>query len=92
MIVDVLAEERLREVLGGVESATEVVVWREGNKLLGTVVSPAFAGKAEHVRQSEVWRRLLDALTDEEHAQVAFVFTNTPEERAEAQREAASGG
>jgi acid stress-induced BolA-like protein IbaG/YrbA len=92
MICDVLGEERLREVLGGVESATEVVVWREGNKLLGTVVSPAFAGKAEHVRQSEVWRRLLDALTDEEHAQVAFVFTNTPEERAEAQREAASGG
>jgi hypothetical protein len=56
------------------------------------VVSPAFASKPEPVRQSEVWRRLLDALSDEEHAQVAFVYTNTPEEKAEAEREAAARG
>jgi acid stress-induced BolA-like protein IbaG/YrbA len=92
MMSEVLHEERLREVSSGVEGATEIVVWREGNKLLGIVVSPAFAGKGEHVRQSEVWRRLLDALSDEEHAQVAFVYTNTPEEKAEAEREAAAGG
>jgi hypothetical protein len=58
----------------------------------GIVVSPAFASKPEPVRQSEVWRRLLDALSDEEHAQVAFVYTNTPEEKAEAEREAAARG
>jgi stress-induced morphogen len=88
-----LQEERLREILSGVEGATEIVVWREGiTKLLGIVVSPAFEGKPEHLRQSEVWRLLLDALSDDEHAQVAFVYTNTPEEKAEAEREAASRG
>jgi acid stress-induced BolA-like protein IbaG/YrbA len=92
MISEVLHEERLREILSGVEGATEIVVWREGNKLLGIVVSPAFASKPEFVRQNEVWRRLLDALSDEEHAQVAFVYTNTPEEKAEAEREAAARG
>jgi acid stress-induced BolA-like protein IbaG/YrbA len=87
-----LQEERLREILNGVEGATEIVVWREGIKLLGIVVSPAFEDKPVHVRQSEVWRLLLDALSDDEHAQVAFVYTNTPEEKAEAEREAASRG
>ena len=93
MMVEVLLqEERLREILSGVEGATEIVVWREGIKLLGIVVSPAFAGKPEFDRQNEVWRLLLDALSDDEHAQVAFVYTNTPEEKTEAEREAASRG
>ena len=92
MIFGMLSEQRLREVLERVDGATEVFVGREGRKLIAIVVSPAFEGKEEHERQSEVWGLLIDNFTDDEHAQVGYVFTNTPEEKAEAEREAAASG
>jgi hypothetical protein len=65
----------------------------DGRKFLAFVVSPAYEGVDEGDRQAQAWELLLDNLPDDEQAQVAFVFTNTPEERAEAEPEAkASGG
>jgi hypothetical protein len=66
---------------------------REREEALAFVVSPAYEGVDEGDRQAQAWGLVLDNLPDDEQAQVAFVFTNTPEERAEAEREArASGG
>lgn len=87
-----LSEQRLREVLEKVEGRTAVHIGREGSKYLAVVVSPAFAGKQEHERQSEVWGLLIEHLTDAEQVQVSFVFTNTPEEKARAEQAAAAGG
>jgi acid stress-induced BolA-like protein IbaG/YrbA len=87
-----LSEQRLREILHKVGGVTEVFIDREGSKFIAGVVSPAFDGKEEHERQDEVWGLLIDNLDDEEQAQVSFVFTNTPAEKAEAEREAAAGG
>jgi hypothetical protein len=84
-----LDENRFREILSKVRDATDVLVVREGSKLIGVVVSPAFAGKEEHERQTEVWSLLLGSLTDDEQAQIGFVFTNTPEEREHAQAQGA---
>jgi acid stress-induced BolA-like protein IbaG/YrbA len=89
MIEKMLDENRLRAILSKVQGATDVVVVREGSKFIAVVVSPAFAGKEEHERQSEVWTLLLDALSDDDQAQVGFVFTNTPEEREQAQPQGA---
>lgn len=86
-----LSEERLRNVLEKVEGVADVFIGREGSDFMAVVVSPAFEGKEEHERQNEVWGLLLDNLTDAEHAQVRFVFTNTPEEKAQAEREALAG-
>lgn len=86
-----LSEARLREVLEKVEGVSYVIIDREGGKLVGVVVSPAFEGQEEHQRQSDIWGLLIDNLTDGELAQVSFVFTNTPAEKAEAEREAAAG-
>lgn len=87
-----LSEMRLREVLQKVEAVTDVFIGREGSKLMAVVVSPAFEGKQEHERQNEVWGLLLHDLTDAEQAQVGFVFTNTPEEKAQAELRAVAGG
>jgi acid stress-induced BolA-like protein IbaG/YrbA len=87
-----LSEKRLHEVLEQVKGATEIFSGREGSKLIAVVVSPAFEGKEEHERQNEVWGLLLDNLTDAEQVQVSFVFTNTPEEKAQAEQRAAAGG
>lgn len=87
-----LSEQRLREVLEKVEGQTDIFIGREGSKYLAVVVSPAFEGKEEHERQSEAWGLLINNLTEAEQAQVSFVFTNTPEEKAQAQRAAAAGG
>jgi acid stress-induced BolA-like protein IbaG/YrbA len=88
----VLTEQRLREVLGMVEGATDVIVWPEGSEYIAIVVSPAFEGIEDHLRQEEVWGLILDNLTDVEQRQVGFVFTNTPAEKARAEREAAARG
>lgn len=87
-----LSETRLRNVLEKVEGAVDVVIGREGSDFMAVVVSPAFEGKEEHERQNEVWGLLLDNLADAEQAQVRFVFTNTPEEKAQAEQRAAAGG
>lgn len=91
MIAVMLEEERVRQVLAKVRGATDVFVGREGGKLIAIVVSPDFEGRPEHERQTEVWRLLIDNFTDDEHAQVGYVFTNTPDEKAEAEREALTG-
>ena len=73
--------------------AATVDIARDGGKFLAFVLSPSYEGVDEGDRQAQAWGLLLDNLPDDEQAQVAFVFTNTPEERAEAEREAkASGG
>jgi acid stress-induced BolA-like protein IbaG/YrbA len=79
MISTVLTEERLRGILRGVDGAS-VVVELDGQKLIAIVISNGFAGKEEFERQDEVWGLLIEELTDDELAQVGFVFTNTPDE------------
>jgi len=91
MLAFMLTEERLCDLLRRVPGATEVDAGREDFKLIGLVVSPDFAGMEEHARQSLVWGLILDSLTDSEQAQVGYVFTNTPEERAQAEARGAAG-
>lgn len=86
MISTVLTEERLRGILRGVDGAS-VAVERDGQKLIAIVISEGFAGREEFERQDEVWGLLIDELTDDEIAQVGFVFTNTPDEAEAAGRE-----
>lgn len=57
---------------------------------IAIVISESFAGRDEFERQNQVWGLLLDELSDNEIAQVAFVFTNTRAEAEEAERESAS--
>jgi hypothetical protein len=87
-IHSMLSEQRLCDLLRRVPGANYVVAGREGGKLIGLVVSPGFAGMEEHERQALVWGLILDNFTDGEQAQVRYVFTNTPEEKAMAQAEA----
>jgi hypothetical protein len=51
----------------------------------------SYEGVEDHVRQEDLWGLLIDNFTDDEHGQVGFVFTHTPEEKAEIDRGAASG-
>lgn len=90
MIPVMLTEQRLREILCRIEGA-RVDVGRDGAKYVAFVVSSSYEGMDEGDRQAQAWGLLLDNLTDDEQAQVAFVYTNTPQERAEAEREAAGG-
>ncbi|GEM_PF-1247001 len=92
MLPPMLTEQRLREVLGRIEGVTDVIVGRDGGKFVAIVVSPSYEEVDEGVRQAQAWGLLLDNLSDDEAAQVAFVYTNTPEEKAEAEREAAASG
>jgi glucose-6-phosphate isomerase len=87
----VLSEAKLSGVLRRVTGAEDVIVLPDEGKLVGIVVSKAFQDKEEHERQHEVWTLLLEALSDLEQSDVAFVFTNTPEEKALAELEAAAG-
>lgn len=91
MLPTMLTEQRLREVLGKIEGAT-VDIGRDGGKLLAFVVSPVYEGMDEGDRQAQAWGLLLDNLSDDEQSQVAFVYTNTPQERAEAERQAKASG
>lgn len=83
-----LSETRLRNLLAQVPGVEEIIVVREESKLIGAVVSSGFATMEEHKRQELVWGLILDQFSDAEQAEVGFVFTNTPEERARAQSEA----
>jgi len=85
-----LTEDRLREVLGRVPGATQVIVGRRGGKLVAIVVSPEYADIPDVDRQSQAWGLVLDNFSDAEAAQVSFVYTNTPEEKAQAEVEAAA--
>ena len=75
-----LSADRLREILWKVDGATEVVAVRDGRRFMAQVVSPAFEGKDGHVRQSEVWKLILDNLTDEEQSQIGYVHRHAGRE------------
>lgn len=85
MLPQMLSAEQLRVLLNAVPGATDVVAGREDGKLIALVVSTDFVGMEEHERQAIVWRLLLAKLSDAEQADIGYVFTNTPEEKAEAQ-------
>jgi len=85
LIQAMLSAEQLSHVLNAVPGATDVVAGREDSKLIALVVSTDFVGKQEHERQSLVWQLILANLSDAEQADIGYVFTNTPEEKAEAQ-------
>jgi acid stress-induced BolA-like protein IbaG/YrbA len=91
MIFEMLTAERLRSLLLQIPGATHVLAEREDGKFIALVVSPEFAGVPEHERQTAVWGLLLENLSDAEQAEVGYVFTNTPEEKAAAEARAASG-
>jgi acid stress-induced BolA-like protein IbaG/YrbA len=85
-----LTKERLETLLRRVPGATEVAAEPEERGFIALVVSPLFADQEEYERQAVVWSLLLDNLPEDEQAQVSYVFTNTPDEKAAAQ--AATGG
>lgn len=87
-----LSEASLRNVLQEVPGAVEVDAHREGSKWIALVVSPEFADVEEHDRQARVWDILLNRLTDEQQAEVGYVFTNTPEEKADVEAQIAQEG
>jgi acid stress-induced BolA-like protein IbaG/YrbA len=92
MLPMMLTEERLREVLGKTEGVTDIFIGREGYKFVAIVVSPWYESMESWQRQEHAWGLLLKNLTDDEHARVSFVYTNTPEEQAQADRDAAAEG
>jgi acid stress-induced BolA-like protein IbaG/YrbA len=51
--------------------------------LVAVVSSPDFEQHEEAARQQMVWRHLIETLSDEERAEVEFVFTLTPDELRE---------
>jgi acid stress-induced BolA-like protein IbaG/YrbA len=51
--------------------------------LVAIVSSPDFEPQDEAARQQMVWRHLIEKVSDEERAQVEFVFTLTPDELRE---------
>lgn len=52
------------------------------HSLIATVVSPAFRGTDEAVRQETVWRYLREQIGSPALQNIEFIFTNTPEESA----------
>ncbi|GEM_PF-4867041 len=58
-----------------------------GRKLFAVVTTPDFDGMNEAERQSEVWGVIYDRLEEEDHQLIEFVFTNTPQEEEEMERE-----
>lgn len=87
-----LTAEQLDGLLRRLPEVEDVRVVEEGRKFLAFVLAPRFEGVDEGERQHEVWDLLLKALSPEQVSKIAFVFTDTPEERAQAEREAATGG
>jgi stress-induced morphogen len=84
MKIGMLTEDRLREILAegfGIEAVARV--YRDRGKLEAIVVSPSFEGVYEGERQRRVWQLLIDRLSDAEHAQIGFVFTDAPSECVE---------
>lgn len=73
---EMLSATRLQEILERVPGAS-VVIDRDGNRWVAIVRSDSFEGSDEAVRQGLVWQLLIDELTDDEIARVAFVFTLT---------------
>lgn len=85
-----LTAERLREVLSKKKGLADLIVWREGYKFYAVLLSPTYEGVDEAHRQAEAWGLVLDNLSDDEQAMVGFMYTNTPEEQAQAERDAAA--
>jgi len=76
-----LTKERLEQVLRALDvSPLDVRVEGTPGHFVGFLVSPAFRGLRDGLRQERVWAYLLKALTDFERRDVEFVFTKTPEE------------
>jgi acid stress-induced BolA-like protein IbaG/YrbA len=80
-------KERLHAVLATAAVADpEIEVTWDGYKVVGAVVSSTFEGINEAERQALIWDAL-EQMSMEERLRVAFVFTDTPEERAEEEAE-----
>jgi acid stress-induced BolA-like protein IbaG/YrbA len=90
MIISVLTVEELRTLLLRLPDVNEVRVVAEGRKFLAFVLASRFEGVDEGARQREVWDLLLEELPPEQVSKIEFVFTDTPEERADAEREASA--
>ena len=58
-----------------------------GHRLVAVVTSPEFEGVDEAQRQSQVWQVVFDNLDEEEQVLVDFIFTNTPKEEIEIEKE-----
>ena len=78
---EMLPAARLKEVLERVPGAS-VIIDPDGGRWVAIVRSDSFEGFDEWERQDVVWQLLLDVLTDDEIAKVAFVFTLTFAEAA----------
>ena len=63
-------------------SCAEVRVSGDPGRIIGIIASPDFEGQNEAVRQGKLWRHLLANLSDEQLAEIEFVFTLTPRELA----------
>lgn len=78
-----LDELQLRAVLQELQAkmpVSSVEVSQEGLRFVATVISEKFEGQDDAVRQAIVWDHLLRRLSEDEQAQVEFVFTLTPDE------------
>jgi hypothetical protein len=69
---------RLRQILLALPGEPEVHVY-EDRGLIGTITTPAFGDRNEAHRQAMVWEHLSHHATDEELANVVFIFTYPPE-------------
>jgi len=85
-----MVREELVEALQSIDDRAVVTVYEDRPPFRPFVVSPHFIGLDEGERQRQVWRIIVDRFTTEELPRVAFIFTDTPEERAEVERQIAA--
>lgn len=87
-----ITKEQLEKVLKEMPGVEEVTVI-PGRRLIAMVISPAFEGQNEALRQEAVWNYVHEHLgaADENqiYKSIEFIFTDTPEEQR-AQREQAT--
>jgi len=75
-------KKKLEEVLRAFPEVETVEISEDGK--LATITSKSFEAMTEAQRQSRIWGHLRTHLPDEDLRRVEFVFTNTPQEHAEA--------
>ncbi len=75
-------EKKIRRIFEELEvDHPEVIIHQgDGYRVEVVVISPSFAAMDEGDRQSLVWSKILNELTDEEQGSIDTVFTFSPAE------------
>lgn len=76
-----MTDQELKQTLESLPfTSLDVRVEGRPGHLVAEVSSPDFEDQDEEVRQQKVWEHLVNKLSDEQRAEVEFVFTLAPGE------------